>query len=286
MEEKVYIIIGGERGIGLAVSEQLSKKGTVVMSGLEESDVVKGTNALKEKGIDVTSMVVDIRKDEDVDKILQVALEKGKIEGVVLVAGLTPACGDWKAIFDVDFLSHIKAMKTIKPHMAPGTSFVLFASSSPYQLPTQMLQPINDVLWQADENPEAMWQAVEPIVMVRGEQVAPGIAYSVAKKGTMIAAQKYAVLFGGDGIRVNSVSPGIAETENNQIELEKSKLNTENRMWSMINVLTPAKRMGSTMEMATVVDFLMSDSASFISGIDILVDGGCMANMRMQKMIP
>ncbi|SHN60100.1 SDR family oxidoreductase [Desulfitobacterium chlororespirans] len=286
MDHKVYVVIGGERGIGLAVSERLSKKGKVVMSGFAESDVREGTATLKAKGIDVASMVVDIRKPEDVKGILEAALAVGTIEGVVLVAGLTPACGDWKAIFEVDVLAQVAAMKLFKPHMGPGTAFVLFASSSPYQLPREMLDPCNDALWNADTDPETMWKTVEPVVMARGEAVAPGLAYSLAKKGTMYMAQKYAVLFGGDGIRVNSVSPGIADTVNNSIELAKSMNKPDNRMWNMINVLTPSKRMGTTMEMAAVVDFLLSEDASFVSGIDILIDGACAAHMRMKKLIP
>ncbi|WKY43905.1 SDR family oxidoreductase [Eubacteriaceae bacterium ES2] len=286
MKNKVYVVIGGERGIGLAVSERLAQKGQVVMSGLMECDVVEGTKTLKDKGIAVESMVVDIRKPEDVERILKAALAKGSIAGVVLVAGLTPACGDWKAIFDVDLVGQVTTMKAFKPHMEPGSSFVLFASSSAYQIPQQMIDACRDALWNADTDVQTMWQTVEPMVMARGEVIAPGIAYSIAKRGNIYITQKYASLFGADGIRVNSVSPGIADTLNNQLELEKSMSNPENRMWSMINVLTPAKRMGSTMEMATVVDFLLSEDASFVSGVDILVDGACMANMRMQKMIP
>jgi NAD(P)-dependent dehydrogenase (short-subunit alcohol dehydrogenase family) len=56
-------------------------------------------------------------------------------------------------------------------------------------------------------------------------------------------------------------------------------------MADMINTFTPLKRMGTPMEMATVIEFLLSDKASFVSGIDVTIDGGQIAYQRLHKMV-
>ncbi len=100
-----------------------------------------------------------------------------------------------------------------------------------------------------------------------------GFAYAVAKRGVIRAAGRAAVRWGRRGGRVNSLAPGLIDTPMGRQELEQQPI-----MKEMLE-RTPLGRVGDPREVAAVVAYLVSDAASFISGIDVLVDGGMIQGM-------
>lgn len=284
----VYVVVGGAKvdGIGFTITELLSQSGKVVMTGFNQAEVDDGNAALKAKNIDAVSVVCDVMKQDDISNLVKVAAASGKIKGVVIVTGLTPICGNWEAIIRVSLLGVVNMMKAISEVMESDSAFVLFGSSSQYQLPRDLLNKVDPILYDADMNQDQdFMQAITPFIMSMGEERACGISYPVSKRGIQLMTRKYAVLLGEKKIRVNAISPGIINTENNRIEYEMSLETPEKRMWNMVNTMTPSKRMGDRMEIATVIEFLLSEKASFVNGLDILIDGGCMANMRLKKLV-
>jgi NAD(P)-dependent dehydrogenase (short-subunit alcohol dehydrogenase family) len=95
-----------------------------------------------------------------------------------------------------------------------------------------------------------------------------GLAYGWAKRGVIRAVGRAAITWGPKGGRVNSVSPGLIDTGMGRQEFESQPI-----MQTMLDS-TPVGRLGRSEEVAALVRFLVSDDASFISGIDVLVDGG------------
>ena len=96
----------------------------------------------------------------------------------------------------------------------------------------------------------------------------PGFAYGLAKVGVIRAVGRAAVRWGPRGGRVNSVSPGLIDTPMGRQEFGQQPV-----MREMLE-RTPLARFGEPEEVAAVAAFLVSDAASFVSGIDVLVDGG------------
>jgi NAD(P)-dependent dehydrogenase (short-subunit alcohol dehydrogenase family) len=287
MGNDIYVVVGGAKvgGIGIAVSEQLAQNGKVVMTGATQKEVDDGIAYMKSKNIDTIALVCDILKEDDINQLVKITTSTGKIKGLVAVAGLTPTCGDWRLIVGVSLLGVNSLVKAFAPVMQRGSSIVLIGSSSPYMLRKEMLDHIDDILYASDTDPDFM-RKITPFIMSAGEQMACNLAYPIAKRGIHLMTRKFAVQLGEEkGIRVNCISPGIADTLASRAEYEASMKTEAKRMANMVNVYTPLKRMGNVREMATVIEFLLSDKASFVSGIDVTIDGGNVAYMRLNKLV-
>jgi NAD(P)-dependent dehydrogenase (short-subunit alcohol dehydrogenase family) len=108
----------------------------------------------------------------------------------------------------------------------------------------------------------------------------PGSAYSVSKRGVHLLAQREAAALGRRGARVVSISPGIIDTPMGRLELE-----THAVMRTMVET-SPLARLARAEEVAAVAVFLCSPGASFMTGVDVLVDGGSIASLRAQGAVP
>ena len=103
---------------------------------------------------------------------------------------------------------------------------------------------------------------------------AAGQGYGYAKRGVMRLVAREAVAWGCSGARICSISPGIIDTPQGRQEFD------EQPAMAMMIDLTPIKRWGQPEEICNVVAFLLSDEASFMTGYDVVVDGGVSPRMR------
>jgi NAD(P)-dependent dehydrogenase (short-subunit alcohol dehydrogenase family) len=143
---------------------------------------------------------------------------------------------------------------------------VCFSSSAAYQV---VLQGIDAELQALVSDPRAAG-----FLDAAAERLTDsGLAYSWAKRGVIAVAAQAAVAWGRRGGRVNSLAPGLIDTPMGRQEAEQQP------MMKLMLEKTPLERLGDAGEVAAVVAFLLSDDASFISGIDLLVDGGMLQGL-------
>jgi NAD(P)-dependent dehydrogenase (short-subunit alcohol dehydrogenase family) len=110
---------------------------------------------------------------------------------------------------------------------------------------------------------------------VQGHLTLPGcVPYAAAKAGLMAAARALAVELGPEGIRVNTVSPGTIDTPMLDRSLEGMDLEEAEDLLSGVRTANALKRIGEPREIADVVVFLCSEGASYVTGEDVVVDGG------------
>jgi len=236
------VVTGGNSGIGLATAKRLHDEGArVAISGRSQKTL---DEAVKILGKDVLAVQADVAKLTDVDKLYaEVSQKLGKIDVLFVNAGVAkfaPLAETSESLYDEQFDINIKgAYFTIQkalPLLNDGASIILNTS-------------------------------------VAASKGTPGAsAYSATKAALRSLARTAAAELVELGIRVNAVAPGPIETP----IFGRTGLPKEAIEGFAKDVLSkvPMKRFGQPEEVAGVVAFLASSDASYITGVEINVDGG------------
>ncbi|MCR8658619.1 SDR family oxidoreductase [Paenibacillus endoradicis] len=269
MTKQVYVITGGSGGMGKATAELVGNKGTILLADVSEERLIQTKEELAAKGItDVYYQTVDITSKVNVAALAKKAAELGVLRGLVHTAGLSPTMADSKRITEVNLVGTGIVLEAFLPLATEGTAVVCISSMSGYMAPRQ--GPFIEVLKQP---------LAENVVdtMEQFSQGNPGAAYSLSKLGVQLIVEEQAWAWGERGARITSLSPGTINTPMGRQEAAQQK-----EMKTMLDI-TPLRREGESSEIATAIEFLLSDAASYITGIDLRVDGGTIANIAKVK---
>jgi len=269
----VGIATGAGRGMGLECARRLT--GMVDRLLLVDRDEASAVESARDLSASGTAMVIepfvlDITDREGLARLATRVSELGTLRAVAHAAGISPTMADWRGILTVDLVGTAMLAEALRPLATAGTATVNFASMAAYLgglTPTPeaaaiLAAPLDEKFL------ERLRDAVGPTLED------PGIAYSWAKYGVQRFVQQEAVRIGPLGARVCSVSPGIIDTPQGRQE------EASHPSMAALVERTPLRRKGRSEELAGVVAFILSDDASFLTGIDILVDGGVLAGMR------
>ncbi len=189
----------------------------------------------------------------------------GPFRALAHAAGISPTMAGARRVFEVDLVGTQLLLDAFEELVVPGSAAVCFASSSAYQV-APYVDADQDALIDDPLAPDFLDRAVAAFPD-------SGFAYALAKRGVIRAVARAAVGWGRRGGRVNSVAPGLIDTPMGRRELDGQPI-----MRQMLE-RTPLGRLGEPGEVAAVVAYLVSDAASFVSGIDVLVDGGMVQGM-------
>jgi NAD(P)-dependent dehydrogenase (short-subunit alcohol dehydrogenase family) len=206
----------------------------------------------------------DVADADDVARLAATAAEHGPLRALVHAAGVSPTMGDWRTMVTVNLVGTARVIEAFAPHAGEGTVAVCFASSAAHQVPDDpaLAAIVDDPL------------AADLLDRLSEHLDDSGMGYAWSKRGVIQLVQRTAAAWGARGARVCSVSPGIIETPMGRAELEQQPV-----MRMMLDH-TPLGRPGRADEVAAVVEFLVSDAASYLTGCDVLVDGGVVPNFR------
>jgi NAD(P)-dependent dehydrogenase (short-subunit alcohol dehydrogenase family) len=251
----VAVITGAASGMGRACVESLRATADVLVAVDLHAPAIDGA----------VGVACDVADPAAVHALVARVRELGPFRALAHAAGISPTMADARRVFEVDLVGTQLLLDAFEEVVVPGSAAVCFASSAAYQI-----APFVD----ADQ--DAMID--EPLAPAFLDRAAAafadsGFAYAVAKRGVIRAAGRAAVRWGRSGGRVNSLAPGLIDTPMGRQELEQQPI-----MKEMLE-RTPLGRLGDPREVAAVVAYLVSDAASFVSGIDVLVDGGMIQGM-------
>jgi NAD(P)-dependent dehydrogenase (short-subunit alcohol dehydrogenase family) len=249
------VVTGAASGMGRECVEQVR--------GL--ADVIVAVD-LREPDIDGTvGVACDVADAGSVTALAERVAELGPLRALAHAAGISPTMADARRVFEVDLVGTQFVLDAFEPYVVAGSAAVCFSSSAAYQF-GPFVDPEQEALISDPLAPEFLDRAAALIAD-------SGFAYGLAKVGVIRAAARASVRWGQRGGRVNSVAPGLIDTPMGRQEFEQQPV-----MRDML-AATPLARLGQAEEVAAVVGFLLSDAASFVSGIDVLVDGAMMQGL-------
>jgi NAD(P)-dependent dehydrogenase (short-subunit alcohol dehydrogenase family) len=242
LQGKVAVITGGSSGIGLATAKRFVAEGAFVfITGRHQADLDKAANEI---GRNVVAVRCDVSKLEDLDHLYEeVAVRKGKIDVLFANAGMvetveTPAVTPEH--FDRTFNTNARgAYFTVQKALSllnDGASIILTGS--------------------------VVWQKGMPIYAT----------YAASKAAIRSYVRTWTAEFAGRGIRTNLISPGPIETPIFDGQFPTKEGADALREQFKANI--PLHRLGLPEEIASVALFLASNESSFVTGIDLPVDGG------------
>lgn len=259
MSKKVVVITGGAGGIGLACAEYL-KDYDIILTDYSDEVLVRAQTQLQSLGIEAKTLACDITSKTDIDKLRDFCSKQGELAGVVHTAGVSGSLQDTRKVYNIDLLGTKYVLDSFYEVAKPNFAVVLFASMVGHTVPA------NDSYDAALLNPE---QDDSFAIVDESAQHNSDLMYNFAKRGVLLLTQANAPRFGQKGARVVSISPGIIMTP----MAKKAAEEHPEQMQQMLQI-TPVGRNGEPEDIAKAVKFLISDEASFITGTDLLVDGG------------
>lgn len=260
--ETTNIVVGAASGMGAAVAAQIAGRGPLLLADREGDALSRVAEGLVGE---VATLACDLTRQADVDALRE---RSGRPGAVVVTAGLSPSMADGRRIYEVNLRGLERVIRALAPAVGPGTAAVVFGSTAGHMLPGS---PALDAALD-DPLSEGFFEALAGAGI---DPDNPLLAYPVSKRGVIRLARRHAAAWGAKGARILSLSPGIVDTAMGRLETEHQPA-----MAHMIES-SALGRMGRAQEVAAVAAFLTSDAASFMTGVDVLVDGGSITSLGL-----
>ena len=262
------VVVIGAGSIGQAIARRVSAGKHVLLADLRIDFAEAAAKVLHDAGFAVSTATVDVSSRESVHALVEQATSLGDVWGVIHAAGVSPSQAPPSTILSVDLYGTALVLEEFGNVIVAGGSGVVIASQSGHRLPALSAEQDSELaLTPADDLLSLEW--------LRPDRVTdPLNAYQISKRGNSLRVKAEAVSWGKRGARVNTISPGIIITPLANDELTGPRGEGYRRMID----LSPAGRAGTPDEVGNVGALLMGPDGAFITGSDILMDGGVTAS--------
>jgi len=266
------VITGAYGGTGRAVARRLGARYRLVLAGRDEAKVAGLSESLVEEGYDVAlAVTADVTSTQNVKHLAAVTADAGTLGALVHTAGLSPVQAPWETVVAVNLTGTALLLDAFGPLARPGTVAVCIGSSAAYTIPVSAeVDALLDDPCADDLITKLEASLREPCSSQTRYSFAVR-AYGASKRGMLRLVERSAVDWARRGARVVSVSPGPTLTPMGRAELAANPLAVAAAS------ANPLGRLGRPADIAAAVDFLTSDSAGYITGCDLRVDGGAVA---------
>jgi len=243
LHNKVVLISGGARGMGAVEANMFSKEGaSIIIGDILEDEGHKVEAQINESGGTCIFLKLDVTSEEEWQNAVDTALERfGKLDVLINNAGVFPmekvedsTSESWDRVMDVNAKGVFLGIKSVIPAMrlSGGGSIINLSS----------------------------------IAGLVGS--AYSASYNASKGAVRLLTKSTAIQYAKDGIRANSIHPGLIDT------LMAAELLSDPELQRRRMASTPMGRTGTSEEVAYGALFLASDESSFITGSELVIDGG------------
>jgi NAD(P)-dependent dehydrogenase (short-subunit alcohol dehydrogenase family) len=263
------VVVTGSGGMGCAVARRIGSGSLVVLADVNEDAAATTASDLRSEGLDVVSQFVDVSQRESVDELADFSRNRGQISALVHTAGLSPVQASARAIVQVDLLGTAYVLDAFGSVISDGGAGVVIASMA-----GSMASLSSEFEHRLATTPTAVLDTLPELTV---EMLHDGpTAYLTAKRANQLRVQAAAATWGARGARINSISPGVIATPMGEAELASP---TGDVMRALVEG-SAMRRTGTPHDIAGAVEFLLSPRAAYITGTDLLVDGGVIASFH------
>ena len=264
---KVCVITGGGSGMGLATAKIMGKDNYIIIVGRTIKKLEKALKELRSQGIEAESFACDISDRSSVDKLASYARTVGTISSVIHAAGMSPNMGEAIKIMEANALGTINMNEAFYKVMEEGSCIIDVSSMSAYLTP-KLIMPERSYKYSRIDK-DVFMKRMMARVNIFPKKLRSSVAYGISKHFVIWYAKTDAAKFGEKGIRVISITPGNFETPMGNLEKDSASEYTK---------YCAIKRFGYVEEIANLFAFCASDKCGYLTGVDILCDGGCVAS--------
>ncbi len=266
---RVTVITGGAGGMGTATAAVVGRDNAVVLADVRAERLDAAVATLKDRGISATGVPADVTDPDAVGAVFDTASGLGELASVIHTAGVSPSMGDADYVMRTNAVGTATVGERFHASAPPGAALVNVASMADYLLPAEMIPAQHFPVALSD--PAAFLEKMRPAWESLPEEFRSGIAYGVSKSFVRWYSSAQAERFTAKGLRVLSISPGSTDTEMGRLE--------ENAGAGAMVADAAVPRWGTPEEMAELLAFCAGDKAGYLTGTDILNDGGVVASM-------
>ncbi|EEA02633.1 short-chain dehydrogenase/reductase SDR [Burkholderia sp. H160] len=259
------VVVVGVGGMGLACARRIGAGQRLLLADFDASALESAASVLTNSGYDVRTIVVDVAHPWSVENLASLASSMGELRALVHTAGLSPTMAEPARIFAVDLVGTALVIDAFLPLARPGSVAVVIASMAPQLVATPVELERSLATARTDE-----------LLDVIGElhKDDPYGAYAVSKRGNQLRVEAAVSAWGERGARIVSISPGLIHTG-----MGVKEENASDQVVALREA-TPMGRVGTPEDIAAAVDWLIGPAASFITGIDLRIDGGVVSAVR------
>ena len=261
-------VVVGVGGMGMAVAQRLGQHARLLIVDVSQDRLLSVKSQMDDSGYHFTTAQCDITRRDSVASLAYVIKEMGGFNTLAHVAGLSPSMADWRTIMSVNLIGAAHVAEALLP-LVQANGAALFVSS----LAGHLVNPEPEAA-KLLGNPLAPG-FLDDLTAALGDGANPSSSYQLSKWALNRMCQRLAPAWGVRKARILTISPGLIATPMGALEFKNQPIKYD------LLAKTPLTRQGNMHEIADAVEFLLSSRASFISGTDLLVDGGIHAALKM-----
>jgi NAD(P)-dependent dehydrogenase (short-subunit alcohol dehydrogenase family) len=263
---KDVLVVTGAGGMGVAVVRRIGSGRSVILADANPDSLDRAAGTLRAEGYDVTGQVTDV---SDAGSVAALAAAAGRPTVIVHTAGVSAATATVEQIMAVDLVGTAHVIDAFSPVVGPGAALVCVASMAGHYA----------TLTPEQEKALATVPTGELLALDFLDCSEPVAAYILAKRANHVRVQAAAPAWNRAGARINTVSPGVVATPMAAAEQAGA---SGGHMMAMLDACGIG-RTGTPAEVAEVVAFLTGPSSLYVTGTDVLVDGGQAAWLRWHR---
>ena len=268
-ENKPVIALLGAGSMGTAIVRRIAAGKKILLGDISEKNLEKVSHDFEYSGYDVETMTVNALERESVEAFARKAASLGPVMFFIDTAGASPNQAKPEHILKLDMVGTGYAVDAFGEVMAPGGAGLIISSQTGYMynIPHETEQEILNT----------PTQDLMDLPFIRETAMQnSGWAYMIAKRVNHLQAMKAAATtWKARRARINTLSPGVIVTP-----LAYDEFNAAGEGYQRMIDASAAERTGTSDEIAEAGAFLLGEHASFITGTDLLIDGGTIAAIR------